>query len=103
MGSGRNYQRIRIYTNGIYKGVQIGKYKVVVTKKETEPSKLPPAPPSNDPAYAAWLQKSESEVRQSYSVIEKKYGDAKTTPYEIEITAEKSVTETFDVGKKVKY
>lgn len=92
-----------IYTNGRYPGAPAGKYKVVVSKIETDPSQLPPAPPQNDPGYPAWHQKAESEVRQSYSVIEKKFTEPGSTPHEIDITEGKTAETTLDVGKKVRH
>lgn len=92
---------IVLYTNGRYKGAPEGKYKVVVTKTETDPSKLGPAPSENDPKYGEYMEKSANEKRDTYTLIDKKFGDAKNTTLEIEIK-KGGETPTLDVGKKVK-
>jgi hypothetical protein len=93
---------IDFYTNGRYKGVPAGKYKIVATKFETEPSKLPPAPPEDDPKYGKWLEQSQQEVRANFQLIEQKFTKAETTTLEIDVTDGKETTGTFDVGKKVR-
>lgn len=92
---------VELYTNGRYKGAPEGKFKVIVHKTETDPSKLGPAPSEDDPAYGKWMEDSSKEVRNSYTLIEKKFGDAKDTPLEVEIK-KGGETPKLDVGKKVK-
>jgi hypothetical protein len=93
---------IVLYTNGRYKGAPEGKYKVVVTKTETDPSKLGPAPSETDPKYGEYMEKSANEKRDTYTLIDKKFGDAKTTTLEVEIKKGSSEVPKLDVGKKVK-
>ena len=92
---------IDLYTNGRYKGAPEGKYKVVVTKTETDPSKLGPAPSTSDPGYSEYLGKLASEKRDTYTLIDKQFTDAKSTPLEVEIKKGGPV-QKFDVGAKVK-
>lgn len=91
-----------VYTNGHFEGAPAGKYKVLVSKTERDPSKLPPAPPDSDPGYADWLSKSESEQLESYVVVGKQYGNIKTTPLETEVVKGSQNETTLDVGKKIR-
>jgi hypothetical protein len=91
-----------IRTNGRYDGVPVGKFKVLITKTEVEPSKLPPRPDENDPNFPAWMAKSQNENLPTYRLIDKQYADPQTTPYELEIFGSKLVKITFDAGKKVR-
>jgi hypothetical protein len=93
---------IDFYTNGRYKGVPAGKYKIVVTKFETEPSKLPSAPPEDAPKYGKWLEQSQQEIRANFQLIEQTFTKAETSTLEIEVTDGKEAVGTFDVGKKVR-
>jgi hypothetical protein len=93
---------VEIYTNGFYRGAPVGKYKVVIKKTETEPSRNPPPPSPESPDYNDWMKKYGNEIRLVYSLVEKKFTVASTTPLEIEIQEGKSVSTTFDLGKKVK-
>ena len=92
---------IELYTNGRYKGAPEGKFKVVVTKTETDPSKLGTAPSEDDPKYGEHLNQLANEKRDSYTLIEKKFTDAKNTPLEVEIKKGGEV-QKLDVGAKVK-
>ncbi|MDR2706323.1 MAG: hypothetical protein LBC02_11150 [Planctomycetaceae bacterium] len=91
-----------IRTNGRYDGVPVGKFKVLVTKTEVEPSKLSPRPDENDPNFPAWMAKSQNEVLPTYRLVDKQYANPQTTPHELEISSSKPVTVTFDTGKKVR-
>jgi hypothetical protein len=91
-----------IRTNGRYDGVPMGKFKVLITKTEVEPSKLPPRPSENDPNFAAWTAKSQNEVLPIYQLVDKQYADPQTTPHELEISGSKQVTVTVDAGKKIR-
>ncbi|MDR2114847.1 MAG: hypothetical protein LBP87_00545, partial [Planctomycetaceae bacterium] len=91
-----------IRTNGRYDGVPAGKFKVLITKTETEPSKLPPRPDENDPSFPAWMAKSQNEVLPTYRLVDKQYANPQTTPHELETSGSKPVTVTFDTGKKIR-
>ncbi len=90
-----------LYTNGRYKGAPAGKYKIIVKKLESDPSKLPPAPPETDPGYGAWMEKSQKEVRHSYQTVEKQY-TLPTTQYELDVVHGKPADAQVDVGKRVR-
>lgn len=98
-GSTNEKGEVELYTNGKYKGVPAGTYKISVAKTETEPSKLGTAPPEGDPQYGAWMAKSAQEKRNTYSLVEKQYTDAKTTPLEITIPGGETMV---NAGKAVK-
>jgi hypothetical protein len=77
-----------IQTHGKYSGAPVGKYKICVSKTETE--KI--------------LNRNESDHSfppKVYRLIEEQYTDSVKTPLEIEIVQGKN-TKTFDVGKAVK-
>jgi hypothetical protein len=90
---------VELFTNGKYKGAPKGKYKVTVTKIHTEPSQFGTPLEEGQPGYEEWSAKVSQETRAAYSVVEKKFTDANTTPLEIEIP---SRTSSFDLGKTVK-
>lgn len=93
---------VELYTNGRYKGVPEGKFKVVLSKTEIEAGKIPPRPAEDDPGFGEWMNKYENAQPDVFSLVEKEYTDPKTTPLEIEISGSKPVTTTFDAGKKVR-
>ena len=90
---------VELYTNGKYKGAPKGKYKIVVKKVYTEPSKLGIPVEEGAPGYEEWQQKASKEKRNSWSVVEKTFTDANTTTLEVDIPA---ATTTFDLGKAAK-
>jgi len=81
-----------IYTLDQYKGAVPGKYKVIVSKTETED----PGPP---------VPSAEAQGRGrplgSFYLVEEQYGTASTTTLEIEV-AKGTPTHTVDVGKAVR-
>lgn len=92
------------YTNGTYKGVVPGKFKVVVKKIETEREhvEIPPEPTDPQEKYAWRTKYKESRTPpKEYDLVEKQYGDTKTTPLEIAVTSEKNEF-SVDVGKGVR-
>jgi len=90
-----------IYTNAKYKGAPAGKYKIVLSKTETELNQLAqPAP--DDPNYEKWAVQAARAVRHTYALIEKVYTSPHTTTLEIEIQSKKKTEATFAVGKKVR-
>jgi len=90
----------KIFTYGTAEGAPRGKYKVVVTKTESESSKFTMPDESDTVALAQYYRNIENERLNSYTLIEPVYTNADTTPLELEITGK--TTETFDVGKKVR-
>lgn len=89
---------VEIYTNGKYKGAPSGKYKITVKKIYAEPSKHGPPLEEGAPGYEEWQKKVSQENLKTYSVVDKKYAEAQTSPLEIDIP---SGATTFDVGKAV--
>jgi hypothetical protein len=104
-GSRTNAQgAAQIMTQGQYPGAIPGKYKILVTKRYSDPSKITFPDPNVDPAgYTKAMEESAKnvEVLNSYNLIDPKYASAEATPEEIEIVAG-SNTKTIDVGKAVK-
>ncbi|MDR1268233.1 MAG: DUF4198 domain-containing protein [Planctomycetaceae bacterium] len=91
-------------TNGMYKGVAAGTFKVCIRKVEREREKFDIPPEPTEPAEKyAWRQKyiDRAPPPKEYDLIEKKYSDLKTTPLEIEVIAGKNEF-SFDVGKSVR-
>jgi len=87
-------------TNAQYNGAAAGKYRIIVDKTETEPSKLGPPPATDSPEYEAWSEKSANEDLTQFSLVETVYSSSET-PHEIDVgkgTNEKTV----DVGKVVR-
>ena len=93
--------KIELYTNGRYKGAPEGKYKVVVSKTETDPSKLGPPPSEDDPKYGEYMNQSANERLDTYTLIDKKFTDAKNTTLEVEIKKGGEVHQ-LDLGTKVR-
>ncbi len=76
-----------------FEGAPAGKYKVTVRKLVVEDGPTI----TNSDGEEVTMRGAE------YQAVERKYMDAKTTPHEIEITADKKTHEaTFDVGKQIK-
>ena len=90
----------KIFTYGREAGAPKGKYKVVVTKTETDPSKYTMPDETDSAAMERYSQNVMNEKLNSYSLIESVYTSASTTTLELEITGK--TTQTYDVGKKVK-
>lgn len=88
-------------TNAQYDGAAVGKYKIVVTKTETEESKLGPPPPPDSPDYDNWAHKNANENIASFNVVEATYSSPKTTPHEIEVTKGSNEVK-IDVGKPIR-
>jgi len=94
------------FTNGKYKGVAAGKFKVCLRKierEETEKVEIPPEP--KDPFERhQWRQKylDFQNTPDSYDLIEAKYYDPKLTTLEIEVVAGGKNEFTLDAGKPVR-
>ena len=89
-----------MHTNSQYQGVPTGKYRIIVDKIETEPSKLGPPPSVDSPGYEAWAQKNADEKLAQYILVETIYSSSQT-PHEIEV-GKGTNNKTIDVGKAVK-
>jgi hypothetical protein len=93
--------RARMFTYGRFEGAPKGKFKVVVSKTETDPSKFtPPADENDEAAMALYNRNVMTEKLRDYTVIETIYGNPDTTPLDMEVKGR--TTQTFDVGKKVR-
>jgi 5-hydroxyisourate hydrolase-like protein (transthyretin family) len=84
--------KIALSTYG-FPGVPVGKYKVVIVKNIDD-----------DIVYRTDDAGEKVTVSyKTYRTIEKQFSDAKTTPYEMEVTTKsKNIDITCDVGKAVK-
>jgi len=95
------------FTNGKYKGVAEGKFKVCVRKLEREAVEKVDLPPEPTDQYERflWRQKyEESQKRpESYDLIDAKYFDPRLTTLEIEVTAGGKNEFTVDAGTPVRY
>lgn len=83
-----------IFTQGRYKGLASGKYKVVVTKTEIETNFNP----------QRGVSEGSKEVQSKdtvYTLVETKYRDEKTTPLEITV-ADRKGEHALDAGKVVR-
>ena len=85
--------KVTIYTLDQYKGAVPGKYKVIVSKTETEEP--------TGPAVSSEEALRRDTSLASFYLVEEKYGMASTTTLEIEAVKGTS-THTVDVGKAVR-
>ena len=90
----------KMYTYGRAEGAPKGKFKVIVMKSETDPSKYTMPNPDDSAAMEKYMQNTANEKLNSYSLVEAVYMDPDKTPLELEITGK--TEQTLDVGKKVK-
>lgn len=90
-----------LFTEGKYKGVPLGEFKVVVTKSEREPHPHPEWAdlPYGDPNFQRYG--AISRGLKTFNYVELQYGSVADTPLSIDITAGKK-TYTIDVGKQSK-
>lgn len=91
-GSSDAAGKARIMTWGAHVGVVPGKYKVLVSKIETEKLNLAPRP-SDSP--------EPSEEPKSYNLVEERFGNAETTKLEIEVVKGQK-DYPLDIGKAVR-
>lgn len=93
------------YTNGLYPGVAVGRYKVCVSKSVQEKNTVEIPPPPQDPGeYESWRLKygdGNAVKGRTHDVVDKKYSDSDTTDLEIEVVSGKNEF-SFDVGKAIK-
>ena len=93
--------RAKIFTYGRKAGAPKGKYKVVVNKTETEPSKYT-MPDENDVvAVERYYRDVINEKLNSYTLVESEYTEPGTTPLTLEVAGK--TAETFEVGKQVRH
>jgi len=85
-------------TYGLADGAPKGKYKVVVTKIETEPGL--PEPDWNDLAAVERFNQSSNQIRPSHNLVETVYGNVTSTTLELDVSGK--TEQTFDVGKTVR-
>ena len=86
-------------TNSQYNGAATGKYRIIVEKVETEPSKLGPPPSADTPEYEVWSDKIANENLAQFALVEAVYSSS-TTPHEIDV-GRGANDKTIDVGKAV--
>jgi hypothetical protein len=88
-------------TQGQYAGVVVGKYKILVSKREVVSNNIAIPDPQTDPeGYSKALEKANS-VMKEFDLVDPKFATVETTPEEIEIIANKN-QKNIDVGKAVK-
>ncbi|MDD3586265.1 MAG: carboxypeptidase-like regulatory domain-containing protein [Thermoguttaceae bacterium] len=91
-----------IFTQGKYKGLPAGKYKVTVSKTVSEGEPMPGEPTDEESAkrYDAWKKSANKE--KVFKVISPEFEDGSKTP--LSITVEAKGAQTFEVkaGKEVK-
>ncbi|MCL2622497.1 MAG: prealbumin-like fold domain-containing protein [Planctomycetaceae bacterium] len=88
-----------LQTNGRYKGVPLGEYKVTVTKNEREPHPNPELRDGAEPEVRRYI--AISQTLKTYSFVESEYGLLTQTPLRLEITAGER-NYTIDAGKIIK-
>ena len=90
-----------VHTLGQYAGAVPGKYKVIITKRESEKSGLTAPDPNTDPqGYAKYMEESKKVKLATYDLIDPKYSKG-TTPEEVEIVQGNN-EKTIDVGAAVR-
>ena len=90
----------KVYTQGLYVGVPEGEYKVVVSKEESVSEQVGPTITRQDGDSGETITVTPTSVKV-YTLVEKEYTDAKTTPLSITIS-QKGNNQTFDCGKPVR-
>ncbi|MDO5552768.1 MAG: carboxypeptidase-like regulatory domain-containing protein [Planctomycetia bacterium] len=86
---------VLLYTQGQYKGVPAGTYKVRVVKtEETESNSLDGA------EFEAWARSNDDAKTESWSLVEKSYTKFETTPLELKVS--ERVDTQFDLGRPVR-
>jgi len=85
--------KVSVQTHGKYDGAPAGKYKVCVTKMETEGEAggLDPANPN-----------AAASTQKVFTLVDPQYTVQNTTPLEIEITGSGDSFEPFDLGEAVR-
>lgn len=88
-------------TQGMYRGIPAGKYKITISRQISEGEPSPGDPFDNESAkkYQAWL-KSKNKLK-TYQTIAPEYEDQEKTPLEIQVDSKNRFFE-IKVGKEVK-
>ncbi|MDR0337814.1 MAG: carboxypeptidase-like regulatory domain-containing protein [Planctomycetaceae bacterium] len=91
---------VNLRTNGQFKGVPLGTYKVTVRKTESpDAALLNEISESEQPQEYARLKKQIED--NTFELVEEQFSDFQTSPLSVEITPDKS-TFKIDVGKSVR-
>jgi len=91
--------KAQIVTNGEYKGVPAGDYKVTASKYEDTPSKYGPMPTGSREVVEEWIMKVHEEDPPSYLRVNPEFLDPETTPIEINV-AKGTKTAAVDLGEE---
>jgi hypothetical protein len=75
---------------GQYSGVVPGKYKILISKRDVASSNITVPDPNTDPAGYSKALEDMNNANEEFDLVDPKYGDASTTPEEIEITTGKN-------------
>jgi hypothetical protein len=100
--------KAEFYTNGKYKGVAAGQYKVTVIKTVSESTvQIPPKPTGSEKEISDWHMKwiDNPPPQKIYRLTSTQYDDDKKTPLTAEVVAEKKSPKnafTFDLGKSIR-
>ncbi|MDR2642681.1 MAG: hypothetical protein LBC74_07795 [Planctomycetaceae bacterium] len=87
--------------NSQYSGVVTGKYKILISKRDATSNNITVPDPNTDPAGYSKALEEMNNAKEEFDLVDPKYGEANTTPEEIEITTGKN-EKNIDVGKAVK-
>ena len=87
-----------IHTDGYFKGVPEGEYKVTVDKRETVIPPLPDVLPTDEDALLKVYNQQEANIKD-YRLVDSVYGRESSTPLLISVNKKKTVV-SFDVGKQ---
>lgn len=91
-----------LFSDGIYKGVPVGQYKVVVSKIIIEGEDAP-APKLSPEESAADIPTSRSAKKpERVAVVADQYGKVESTPLTATVEAKKENVITLDVGEKAR-
>ncbi|MCL2348127.1 MAG: carboxypeptidase-like regulatory domain-containing protein [Planctomycetaceae bacterium] len=93
--------KVEFFTEGHYRGVPEGDYKVTVSKIFTEPSQYGSIRPDGAEAAAAWDKGVASEYGKlkSYLLVDPVYDSRKTSPLELNVGPKQPKERQIDIGK----
>jgi len=86
-----------------YEGVVPGKYRIIITKRESDKSRFtsPPDQATDPQGYAKFMQDSAREKLDNYDLIDPKFGKISADTEMIDVVEGKN-EKTIDVGKAVR-